>query len=125
MLDPRQTALLRRALPLVRGLATKVNRVHGGRNAKLAELDAAVLELHDTLWPYLEPTLEHEPELTELLVRIRRAADDFRVPDWACGSYRMLFTELAYLDEHVVGPRATSSAPSAARPPDTPAPGRS
>lgn len=110
---------LRKALPLVRTLAAKVSRVHGGKNPKLRELDAAVGELVDSLLPHLEeeerdlfPALastssdparvakliatmmEDHLEVATLLERIRDAADDFTAPDWACNSYRTLFAEL-------------------------------
>lgn len=110
---------LAKGLPVVRTLATKVGRVHGAHNPKLVELATAVVELDDTLTPHLEvevstifPELtddlraprvaellmrEHEVVL-ELLSRIRTLSDDFTLPDWACTSYRTLFSELKQLE---------------------------
>ncbi len=134
---------LRRTLPFVRALANKVARVHGAHNPKLVELDAAVGVLCDTLVPHLDeeerrlfPLLESaEPSPAETakqldamhaehlqvagqLERIRAAADDFALPDWACNSYRTLFAELSglesdifhhvHLENHVLRPRFAS-----------------
>jgi regulator of cell morphogenesis and NO signaling len=117
-------------LPAVRALASKVARVHGGREPKLRSLQAAVEELADLLAPHLEreervlfPLLleagEARPEaraeleqmagehraVAVLLERIHEASDGFRVPPWGCNSYRALFSELRTVDgdirEHV------------------------
>ena len=133
-------AYLRKALPFVRPLAAKVARVHGDHNPALRDLDAAVGELAEVLPPHLDeeervlfPALvagaadraaaakqldamasEHLA-VAGLLQRIRAAADDFRVPDWGCNSYRTLFSELrqlesdtfthVHLENHVLRPR--------------------
>jgi regulator of cell morphogenesis and NO signaling len=119
-------AYLRKALPFVRVLATKVARVHGDHNPKLRDLDEAVDELTEALLPHLDeeeqslfPALqagEQGPVLdtvmdtmldammddhlavAALLERIRNATDDFALPEWACGSYRTLFGELQALE---------------------------
>lgn len=115
-------AYLRKALPFVRVLATKVARVHGDHNPKLRALDEAVDELTEALLPHLDeeeqslfPGLQSaEPSLVmstmldameddhlavaALLERIRNASDDYTIPDWACGSYRSLFGELQALE---------------------------
>lgn len=131
---------LARAIPFARTLAVKVSRVHGEHNPKLRELKAAVEELEATLVPHLEtearslaPLLATQPAdaaavrqqlegmVTEhrtvaaLLGRIRAASDSFALPDWACRSYRALFSELeqletrvfesVYLENHVLRPR--------------------
>lgn len=136
----RHHAYLRRALPFVRSLATKVGRVHGDRNPKLLALDGAVDELSEALLPHLDeeeqalfPALTAAPvdrdaaaplleamvaehlAVAKLLEAIRAAADDFAAPDWACTSYRTLFSELraleadvfthVHLENHVLGPR--------------------
>jgi regulator of cell morphogenesis and NO signaling len=121
---------LRRTLPTVLALATKVARVHGAREPKLRALAVAVHELVEAL----DPHLDHEekvlfqaltdgrgsaPEtaveladmmgdhraVAELLERIHDASDGFRIPPWGCNSYRALFNELRALDgdvrEHV------------------------
>lgn len=119
-------AYLRKALPFVRVLATKVARVHGDHNPKLRELDEVVDELTEALLPHLDeeeqslfPALQAGEQRTmldtvmetmldammddhlavaALLERIRSATDDFAVPEWACSSYRTLFGELQALE---------------------------
>jgi len=133
-------AYLRDALPFVRALAAKVGRVHGGHNPKLTELDEIVTELDAALVPHLEaeeqtlfPALlaaevdrtfvarelaamrEEHLAVGRLLSRMRSATEDYRLPEWACNSYRTLFAELArleadvlthvHLENHVVSPR--------------------
>jgi regulator of cell morphogenesis and NO signaling len=121
---------LRRSLPTILALATKVARVHGDREPKLRALGTAVQELVETL----EPHLDHEEQslfpallggrgegpdtageladmmgdhlaVAALLERIHDASDGFQVPPWGCNSYRTLFSELRTLDgavrEHV------------------------
>jgi regulator of cell morphogenesis and NO signaling len=131
---------LRQAMPFIQALASKVSRVHGEHNPKLRELHAAVEALAGELIPHLETEeVELFPALTAkdadpariapllaamqaehlgvaaLLERIRAAADDFTLPDWACNSYRTLSQELkqlesdtfahVYLENHVLQPR--------------------
>ncbi len=131
---------LRRSLPFIRTLAAKVGRVHGAHNPKLPELAVVVEELAETLLPHLDveeqslfPSLTAaEPDraavsrdlaamvgehlaVAALLERARAASDDYTLPDWACGSYRTLFAELAqlerdvfthvHLENHVLAPR--------------------
>jgi len=133
-------AYLRRALPFVRTLAAKVSRVHGDHNPKLRELSAAVEDLSAKLEAHLDeeerqlfPMLtEKEPdpsvvarefssmveehlEVGRLLERVRAATEDFSIPEWACNSYRTLFSELeqleadvfahVHLENHVLRPR--------------------
>ncbi len=140
---------LREALPFVQGLAAKVSRVHGEHNPKLRELDTVVRELATTLLPHLDSEeaelfpalLEEAPELAKLevelasmreehlevaalLERLRNASEDFALPDWACNSYRTLFSELeqlegdllthVHLENHVLQPRFVASGPAAA-----------
>jgi regulator of cell morphogenesis and NO signaling len=126
----RHHGYLRRTLPTVLALATKVARVHGQREPKLRSLAVAVQELMETL----EPHLDHEEKalfpvlasgqadaattvgeladmtsdhraVAQLLERIQDASDGFRVPPWGCNSYRALFSELKTMDadirEHV------------------------
>ncbi len=119
-------AYLRKALPFVKMLAAKVGRVHGDHNPKLRELDAAVDELVAALEPHLDeeeqqlfPLLMaggrdpaqtskllgtmHEDHLAvaRMLERIRAASDDFALPEWACNSYRTLFSELKQVESDV------------------------
>ncbi|HEX7601852.1 MAG TPA: iron-sulfur cluster repair di-iron protein [Polyangiaceae bacterium] len=138
-------AYLRHALPFVEPLAAKVARVHGDHNGKLVALERIVRELSDTLAPHLDweegvlfPALfardgdravidqafgsmqEEHLAVGTLLAELRLAAEDFKLPDWACTSYRTLFSELetlegdvlrhVHLENHVLGPRFTSGA---------------
>ncbi len=134
---------LRRALPFVRALAAKVSRVHGDHNPKLRDLATAVEELAAALLPHLDdeeqslfpaltveqPNREQvskflatmmEDHLTvaKILQSIRTASDDFTLPEWACNSYRALFSELkqmesdvfthVHLENHILLPRFSS-----------------
>lgn len=136
----RHHAYLRGALPFVQRLATKVGRVHGEHNPKLQELARLVDELAEALLPHLDEeeerlfpallakdtdpvvlsrsfaamTQEHYA-VAALLERARAAGDDYALPDWACNSYRTLFSELeqlerdvfthVHLENHVLRPR--------------------
>ncbi len=135
----RHHAYLRRTLPWLTGLAAKVARVHGEHNPKLVELERAFASLCDTLEPHLDeeeadlfPSLlagapraglaaqldamkaEHRT-VGAALEQLRALADDYRAPEWACGSYRTLFAELerleadtlrhVHLENHVLAPR--------------------
>lgn len=130
---------LRSALPFIQGLAAKVSRVHGERNPKLRALALAVEQLAAQLLPHLDdeervlfPALvagkagslltplldamlvEHHA-VAKLLEQIRAESLDFTLPDWACNSYRTLFSELSrlesdtfrhvHLENHVLLPR--------------------
>jgi regulator of cell morphogenesis and NO signaling len=133
-------AYLRTALPTVIGLATKVATVHGVRDARLYDLAATVREMADVLLPHLDeeestvfpamraerPDLaavakllsdvesEHQ-EVGAMLASIRAAANDYIEPEWACSTYRRLFSELVrieadtlrhvHLENHVLAPR--------------------
>ena len=131
---------LRQALPFVRAVGAKVAGVHGDHNPKLRTLRDVVVELADALEPHLDaeeqtlfPALT-APSPDRALVaralatmreehlavgprraRVRARADDYAVPEWACNSYRALFSELAelegdvlrhvHLENHVLMPR--------------------
>lgn len=136
----RHHGYLRQTLPFVRALAVKVSRVHGDHNPRLRQLEGAVLELAHILQTHLDEEEEalfpalmaSNPDraalvqplasmLTEhravavLLERVRSAAEEFALPDWACNSYRTLFAELqqmegdvlkhVHLENHVLKPR--------------------
>jgi regulator of cell morphogenesis and NO signaling len=142
---------LRGALPFVQTLSAKVSRVHGARDPRLSALDDTVRALAGALLPHLDeeerslfPAMiasapdgailsrelgaMHEEHLAvgALLERIRGATDDYRLPDWACNSYRTLFSELArleadvlrhvHLENHVLAPRFAASAPVEIKP---------
>lgn len=131
---------LRKSLPFVLTLSAKVSRVHGDHNPKLRELDEVVRKLGDALLPHLDdeeqslfPALmsrstdgssvarqleamhQEHLEVGTLLERMRDATEDYRLPDWACNSYRTLFSELStlegdvlehvHLENHVLRPR--------------------
>lgn len=139
----RHHGYLRRTMGPVAAMAAKVARVHGEHNPKLVALDAAYRELVAALEPHLEqeervlfPALLSQPldsarvasELADmktehlavgaLLERIRAAADDFTLPDWACNTYRALFSELeamegdvlrhVHLENHVLAARVVA-----------------
>lgn len=134
---------LRRVLPFVKAMAAKVRRVHGDHNPRLHALDDAVDELVELLLPHLDdeeqalfPLLtgatpnpdEAQRQLTSMteehhavaavLERIREATEEFSLPEWACTSYRTLFSELeqleadifahVHLENHVLRPRFTA-----------------
>lgn len=118
---------LRKALPFVRALAAKVARVHGDHNPRLRDLDTFVAAIADALDPHLDeeeqvlfPALMarngdasliraelatmHTDHLAvgALLEQMRDATEDYQLPDWACTSYRTLFSELARLEDDVL-----------------------
>lgn len=133
---------LRRTLPFIGQLSSKVARVHGEHNPSLVALDVTFRALGDKLEAHLDdeeeelfPQLlagkvgdagvpaaleamkvEHR-EVGAALEEIRALADDFKVPNWGCGSYRTLFAELERLEgdtlrhlhaeNHVLAPRFT------------------
>jgi len=120
-------SFLRRSLPYVQMLASKVGRVHGDHNPKLRVLDKAVTELSDSLLAHLDdeesklfPELrspsaqaestatsalrsmrEEHLEVARLLEAIREATDDYTLPDWACRSYHTLFSELQATEQDI------------------------
>jgi regulator of cell morphogenesis and NO signaling len=118
---------LRRALPFVGGLATKVHRVHGAKEPRLAEVETLCATLATELDAHLDdeeerlfPALGARPVDTRavraefatmfedhlrvgaLLERLRAATDDFTPPAWACTSFRTLFAELANLEADIL-----------------------
>ena len=131
---------LRKVLPFVQGLAIKVGRVHGDHNPNLRVLAQAVSALTTTLLTHLdeeeevlfpaltardrdagrvvsmlEAMVTEHLDVAQQLERIRAASDDFALPEWACNSYRTLFSELqvlesdifthVHLENHVLRPR--------------------
>ncbi len=134
---------LRSAIPFLRPLANKVARVHGDSEPRLRELRDTVTELFDALEPHLEleeqqvfpammakadpaaiaagvVTLDTEHlEVGAMLHKMRDLTDDFTPPEWACNSYRTLFSELhqlegdtlrhVHLETHVLKPRFVAS----------------
>lgn len=116
-------AYLRRTLPFIQKLASKVSRVHGEHNPRLRELETLVNNLAETLLAHIadeESNLfadllrkdpapadvraeltamrEEHLEVSTLLDRVRETADNFQPPHWACTSYRTLLRELLHLD---------------------------
>ncbi len=137
----RHHTYLRRSLPALEPLVAKVARVHGEHNPKLRGLVDELRELRQEIEPHMDeeeaeifPMMmmnrngdhqailerlgdvrrEHE-SVGQTLGRIRALSDDFSVPDWGCGSYRMMMSELAtlesdtlrhvHLENHVLMPR--------------------
>jgi len=132
---------LHRTMPFLQGLAKKVARVHGDRQpslvhvATLVDTFVAMMDMHmaeeeGELFPALisdattsaavmlaDMRREHE-EVGEMLVLLRRAAQDYVAPEWACTSYRTLMKELenmeadtlahVHLENHVLMPRYVS-----------------
>jgi regulator of cell morphogenesis and NO signaling len=123
----RHHGYLRRQLPYLGPLVSKVATVHGARNPKLAELEASFRELADALEPHLDREEEvlfpalmvrlpdrevirreledmHADHLAvgALLARIRSAADGFATPEWACNTYRVVAHELDALESDVL-----------------------
>ncbi|MFZ5444012.1 MAG: hemerythrin domain-containing protein [Myxococcota bacterium] len=106
-------------------LSAKVARVHGGGDARLYELDAAVQALVDSLTVHLAeeeralfPLLRagagterlrgelasmHEEHviIAELFARMRELTDDLTLPPNACNTYRRLFAELEALEREI------------------------
>lgn len=131
---------LRKTLPFVSALARKVARVHGDKNPRLLAVSEIVANLEAALLPHLvqeeqelfpsllspaadRATLQAElqkmkrehTEVGALLEQLRDEAEQFVWPDWACNSYRTLFSELkqleldtlrhVHLENHVLAPR--------------------
>ncbi|MBC7172308.1 MAG: iron-sulfur cluster repair di-iron protein [Polyangiaceae bacterium] len=138
-------AYLREQLPVLLELAAKVKRVHGARDARLIEVDSIVRDLESALLPHLDAEeeslfprllddrpdrariaaelatmLEDHLEVGALLQRLRLVTEGFRLPDWACNSFRVLFSELeslegdvlthVHLENHVLMPRFAEEA---------------
>jgi regulator of cell morphogenesis and NO signaling len=136
----RHHAYLRRALPYIEPVAAKVASVHGGKDTRLVEIRDGFRELAASLLPHLEeeetvlfPALMlprpdesvvrrevermHEDHLAvgDMLALLRTLSDGYVTPDWGCGTYRVLMTELealeadilrhVHLENHVLVPR--------------------
>ncbi|MBI5509755.1 MAG: iron-sulfur cluster repair di-iron protein [Deltaproteobacteria bacterium] len=124
----RHHGYLRTALPFLEGLAAKVAKAHGSKDAKLVELSAVFGELVGHITSHLEME-EHDlfpalmaarPEdrgsirteleamlgehlvVGDLLRRLRALGGGYAVPDWACNTYEVLMTELAKLESDVL-----------------------
>lgn len=133
-------AYLRKTLPFVGALARKVARVHGEHNPRLPAVSNVVCQLEADLLAHLDqeeqllfPGLLGTARLPQslgvelermksehsavgaLLERLRDECEQFVWPDWACTSYRTLFSELkqleldtlrhVHLENHVLAPR--------------------
>ncbi|MDP3235763.1 MAG: DUF542 domain-containing protein [Myxococcales bacterium] len=113
---------LLRTLPLVSALASKVRTVHGSHAPGLLRLESRVAELTAALEGHLadeatrlfpplaagaldEPTqvlleaaFADHVAVVAMLEGIREAADDFVAPEWACTSFRTLYSQLHWLE---------------------------
>ncbi|PKN55505.1 MAG: iron-sulfur cluster repair di-iron protein [Deltaproteobacteria bacterium HGW-Deltaproteobacteria-14] len=130
---------LREEMPRLAFLAHKVARVHEERDARLPALRDVYLAIANELGPHLDKeeqilfpwirrgqggsagapvrVMESEHEhVGALLVQLRKLADDYVVPDMACGSWRALLEGLElfeadlhahiHLENNVLHPRA-------------------
>jgi len=118
---------LRKILPFLVPLAAKVGNVHGDHDPKLRDLARVVQELSDALIPHLDkeeqtlfpalmtgkpaPRLVRDEldamvkehlEVATLLDQVHTATEDYTLPDWACNSYRTLFTELKSMESDIL-----------------------
>jgi regulator of cell morphogenesis and NO signaling len=123
----RHHGYLRRQLPYLGPLVSKVARVHGDRNEKLAEVAEVFRELEESLEPHLDAEEEvlfpalvarrpdaavvarelsrmHADHLAvgALLERLRSLTDEFAVPAWGCNTYRVVMSELEALEADVL-----------------------
>lgn len=123
----RHHGYLRRALPEIAPIAAKVAAVHGGKDARLVEVDAVFRALSDALLPHLDeeesvlfPALvSRRPDLAalrrelgrmqedhlavgDLLARLRALSDGYTTPAWGCTTYRVLMRELEALEADVL-----------------------
>ncbi len=123
----RHHGYLRRALPYLGPIVSKVARVHGDRDPGLRALADAFLELKESLEPHLDreeevlfPALTaRSPDLEvvrleletmhldhlgvgALLGRIRALAGGFVTPEWGCNTYRVAMAELEALEADVL-----------------------
>jgi regulator of cell morphogenesis and NO signaling len=114
---------LREELPRLQSMAHKVLRVHGDSDPEMlneltmvldgltAELYAHMLKEERVLFPLINQgsgamaaapisVMEHEHESAgDALRRLRELTSDFDPPEWACTTYRALFSGLADLEE--------------------------
>ena len=123
----RHHGYLRRALPYIAPIMAKVAKVHGPKDAHLADLAAAYDALAASLVPHLEEEEEvlfpalvsrtpdaalvarelgkmHEEHLGvgDLLATIRKLTGAFAVPEWGCNTYRVLMAELEALEADIL-----------------------
>jgi regulator of cell morphogenesis and NO signaling len=123
----RHHGYLRRQLPYLGPLVSKVARVHGERNGNLAEVAELYLELEEALEPHLDEEEEvlfpalvsrrpdtaviarelasmHADHLAvgALLERLRALTDGFVTPAWGCNTYRVVMTELEAMEEDIL-----------------------
>ena len=119
---------LREELPRLESMAGRVARVHGTRGSYLTRLEAVVAELSSELLSHmvkeeqmLFPTIrrldagqaampiaapvqvmedEHD-HAGALLAELRRLTNGYSAPEWACGTFRALYTGLAELESEM------------------------
>jgi regulator of cell morphogenesis and NO signaling len=118
--------VLRDALPLL-ALSSKVARVHGEHDGRLAELERVFADFCEHLDAHLQQEedalflqfismspdwalavrelrgAQHDHEaLSKALGRMRELSDSYSAPAWACTSYRTLLSKLRALEESVL-----------------------
>ncbi len=123
----RHHGYLRRALPDLAPIAAKVASVHGGKDARLLEVDTVFRELAAALLPHLdeeetvlfpalmtprsdqgivrrelERMLEDHLAVGDMLARLRALSDGYSIPEWGCTTYRVLMTELEALEADIL-----------------------
>jgi regulator of cell morphogenesis and NO signaling len=136
----RHHGYLRRALPYIEPIMAKVAKVHGPREASLLQLHDTFRALATSLGPHLDeeeavlfpalmartpdaPAVKRELEemhedhlaVGDLLARLRTLTSGYQTPEWGCGTYRVLMSELdaleadilrhVHLENHVLAPR--------------------
>jgi regulator of cell morphogenesis and NO signaling len=113
-------AYVKRQLPRLEALASKVVRAHGDAHKSLTKLEAGVFRLSKTLSEHLSreeaelfpaliaagpgvnagvaatlaPFFEEHEEAGALLVQFRELTDQYAHPVWACSTYRTFMDEL-------------------------------
>lgn len=129
---------IRRTMPALLQFSAKVARVHGPSDARLVELSRVIEELDEALDDHLaseekvlfpaivagstaaQPDLVAEMEAEHdtvgaLMAKARDLTDGFVPPEWACNTYRVLFSTLAdferdlhrhvFLENHILFPK--------------------
>jgi len=122
----RHHAYLRRELPRLTGIATKVVEAHGDHEPRLVRIDGELaalrreLELHldreerllfpqlrgdspeaEALYPVIAELEKEHRDTGDALRRIRELTDEYAVPEWACNTFRAFYDGLRELEADV------------------------